>query len=315
MNVPTLPPSSDPGAVNRISRATARGALVAVLFALLAGVIAALATPAAAEEPAADPAAATEGWVRLAHLSPDTPSVDVALTAFDDSTSMLALADVSYGDVSEYKRLPVGTYVATMTPAGGDADSTPAITQAVTVEDGRAYTVAAVGLNEDLTGTVINDDLTPPTEGAAKIRLLQASVSADQVTVRAVGGPVIAENAAFATATGYAEIGPGLWSVQLEPTSGDADPVTASVVVLPGTVNTLIVLDGADGALTVTTATDAASVAAVPDGGVETGGGSTATTVTARSIIPGISLAVSSLALLAFTSRSASRRLSGERCR
>lgn len=313
MNV-SVPFPSEPRQATPARRASARTGLIAVLVALLAGSFAVLATPASAEEPGADPGAATGGWVRLAHLSPDTPSVDVALTAFDDSTSMLALADVSYGDLSDYKRVPAGTYVATMTPAGGDSDSTPAITQAVTVEQGRAYTVAAVGLNKDLTGTVINDDLTPPAPGAAKIRLLQASVSAAEVTVRAVGGPVIAEDAAFATATGYAEIGPGVWSVTLEPTSGDAEPATASVLVSPGTVNTLIVLDGSDGELTVTNAVDAAGMAAVPGGGVETGGGSTATSVTGG-FGQATPLAVGLAALLVLTSATASKRLLGGRSR
>lgn len=250
-----------------------RGGVVTLLGVVLAGSAVGLAAPAAADD-------ATGGWVRLAHLSPDTPSVDVALTAFDDSSSMLALSDVAYGDVSDYTRVPAGTYVATMTPAGGDADSTPAITQSVTVTDGRAYTVAAVGENAELTGTVLEDDLTPPTEGTAKIRLLQASVSAPEVTVRALGGPVLAEEAQFATATGYAEIGPGVWSVELEPTEGDAESVVTAVSVAPGTVNTIIVLDGQDGGLMVRTAVDAASSPVVPDGGVETGGGSTATSLT-----------------------------------
>ena len=313
MNV-SVPFPSEPRQATPARRASARTGLIAVLVALLAGAFAVLATPASAEEPGADPGAATGGWVRLAHLSPDTPSVDVALTAFDGSTSMLELADVSYGDVSDYKRVPAGTYVATMTPAGGDADSTPAITQAVTVENGRAYTVAAVGLNEDLTGTVIDDDLTPPAPGAARIRLFQGSVSAAEVTVRAAGGPLIAENAAFATATGYAEIGPGVWSVTLEPTSGDAEPATASVLVSPGTVNTLIVLDGSDGELTVTNAVDAASMAAVPGGGVETGGGSTATSVTGG-FGQATPLAVGLAALLVLTSATASKRLLGGRSR
>lgn len=311
MNAPLLP---EPRQTNRVGRPNARTSRTAVLIALLVGAFAVLTTPAFAEEPTADPGASSGGWVRLAHLSPDTPSVDVELTAFDGSTSMLELADVSYGDVSDYKRVPAGTYVATMTPPGGDADSTPAITQAVTVENGRAYTVAAVGLNEDLTGTVIDDDLTPPAPGAARIRLFQGSVSAAEVTVRAAGGPLIAENAAFATATGYAEIGPGVWSVTLEPTSGDAEPATASVLVSPGTVNTLIVLDGSDGELTVTNAVDAASVATAPGGGVETGGGSTATSVTGG-FGQATPLAVGLAALLVLTSATASKRLLGGRSR
>ncbi len=221
------------------------------------------------------------GWVRLTHLSPDTPAVDVQLTAASDSGSVLALSDVAYGDVSDYTRVPAGTYTASMTPAGGGAGDQPVITQAVTVEDGKAYTVAAVGLNADFTGTVLTDDLTPPAAGQARIRLLQASVSNPSVTVTAVGGPVLARDAAFATATGYAEIPAGQWSLSIEANGAQVGTATG-VRVEPGSVNTLVVLDGTDGGVTVTALQDAAGTGVTPSGGVETGGGGTAVVLTAH---------------------------------
>lgn len=223
-------------------------------------------------------AATGSGWVRLAHLSPDTPSVNVALTSFDDSRSMLKLSDVGYGDVSDYQKVPAGRYVATMTPAGGAEDSTPSVTQAVTVEDGRAYTVAAVGRNAELTGTVFSDDLTTPKAGSAKVRLLQASVSAPTTTVTAVGGPVLAQDATFGSATGYATIEAGVWTLQVAAAGSDR-PTEVEVTAAPGTVSTIVVLDGKDGAVTAKAVLDAAAAPEQPTKGtgVETGGGATAT--------------------------------------
>ena len=258
-------------ALTTVSRLT-RGLLLALAGALL--VTAGLAAPASADD-----AKGAGGWIRLSHLSPDTPSVNVALTSFSDSKSMIELKDVSYGDVSTYTKVPAGRYVASMTPAGGSKDSTPAITQAVTVEDGKAYTVAAVGKNADLTGKVLTDDLQPPKEGQAKIRLLQATTAVDSVTVTAMGGPVLARDAAFGTATGYAEVKSGAWSLELAPSGSTSAPVIAEAAVTSGSVNTVIVLDNPAGGVTAKVIKDASGVKTMPKKGIETGGGGTATDV------------------------------------
>ncbi|NDI48456.1 DUF4397 domain-containing protein [Modestobacter sp. CPCC 205251] len=260
------------------TRPTSRAWTPAALCVLLLSALVALAAPASAAEDAPAPAPGSgEGWVRLAHYSPDTPAVDVSLTAFSDSRQTISLSDVDYGTISDYQRVPAGTYTASMLPAGAAPGSTPVVTQAVTVEDGKAYTVAAVGANADLTGVVFTDDLTPPAAGESRVRLVQASVSSPTVSVTAAGGPVIAQDAAFGSATGYASIPPGVWTVQLTGASGQ--PVTTEVTVQPGTVSTLTVLDRGD-TLTIEATVDASGVGGqVPEGGVETGGGSTAQAV------------------------------------
>lgn len=259
------------------SRRPARGRRLATRLVLLAAasalIVLGLTLPAAA-----DTGSASGGWVRLAHLSPDTPSVNAALTNFGNSKAMIKLSDVAYGDVSAYQKVPAGRYVAAMTPAGGSAASTPAVSQAVTVQDGHAYTVAAVGRNADLRGTVLDDDLRTPKAGAAKVRLLQAASSAPSTTVTAVGGPVLARDAAFGSVTGYASIEAGVWTLQVAPKGGGGGPIEAKVTATSGSVNTIIVLDGKRG-LTAKVVVDAAASPQRPKKGtgVETGAGGTAT--------------------------------------
>ncbi len=247
-------------------------AVLAVLALSLLG-LAATAPGAAAEE-------GTGGWIRLTHLSPDTKAVDVTLTSLSSSKTWLKLDDVSYGDVSAYKRVPAGTYVAAMKPAG-NSSATPMINQSVTVKDDYAYTVAAVGERADLKGKVISDDLTPPAKGTAKVRLLQASNVAPSVDVAAVQGPTLARDAAFGTTTGYAEIDPGVWTIKITPTSGGAQPAAAKVTATPGSISTVVVLDGKNGTVNAVVLKDASGTAATPkkSTGVETGGGATATDV------------------------------------
>jgi len=64
-------------------------------------------------------AAATDGYVRLAHLSPDTPAVDVYLKAQTGDSKEQKFPGVSYGVMSPYLRLPadtVGEYTVGITP-------------------------------------------------------------------------------------------------------------------------------------------------------------------------------------------------------
>lgn len=213
------------------------------------------------EEPAA------EGWARLAHLSPDTPEVDVSLTGLDGA-SVLELQDVGYGDVSNYARLPAGTYTAAMRPAGAPPESEPVITAAVEIQDGVAITVAAVGMNADLSGRILVDDLTPPAAGNARVRLISAAVSSPSVDVSTDTGEVLADDAEFGTATGYSEVAGGRWTLEI---SSDAGTGSADVDLAAGSVNTLFVLD-VDGELNVIGVVDSTGTPEAPAGGVQTGG-------------------------------------------
>ena len=68
---------------------------------------AAAAAAAVAVVTLASPArAAGDGYVRLAHLSPDTPAVDVYLRSESDSIKPQIFKAVAYGAMSQYLRLP-----------------------------------------------------------------------------------------------------------------------------------------------------------------------------------------------------------------
>jgi hypothetical protein len=70
------------------------------------------------ESPTTEPATAASngdsGRLRLLHASPDAPNVDVALEGEDDP----ALADIGFGEASEYVSLPAGTQTIEVRPAG-----------------------------------------------------------------------------------------------------------------------------------------------------------------------------------------------------
>ena len=209
-----------------------------------------------------------EGWVRLAHLSPDTPAVDVQLIGVD-SADGFELEEVGYGDVSDYWRLPAGAYAVAMVPAGAPEGTDPLISQVIEISADEAYTAAAAGRNEDLAVRVITDDLTPPQEGGARVRLVQASISSPSVDVSTDTGTPIAEDVEFGTATDYVEVDAGRWTLEVE---GDSASGTVQVDLAPASVNTLFVID-VKGEISISPVQDSSGTQEMPTGGVATGEG------------------------------------------
>ncbi|WP_433368762.1 DUF4397 domain-containing protein [Actinoplanes sp. CA-142083] len=216
--------------------------------------------------------AAGDGYVRLAHLSPDTPAVDVYLRSTADTIKPQTFKAVGYGDMSSYLRLPTGTYQVAMRKAGAPASTAPVLTTQVGVENGAAYTVAGVGRFADLGLRVLKDDLKLPDPGKSKVRIIQASVKAPVLDVAGQNGNKIADGVAFATTTTYREVNPGKWSVQVVPTGGGKTSVLPCTLGA-GSVYSLIVLDDSGGGLKPELHVDAERQGAVPLGGVATGGG------------------------------------------
>ncbi len=223
---------------------------------------------------AAPARAAGAGYVRLAHLSPDTPAVVVYLRAQSGSPEPQRFDGVAYGALSDYLRLPAGDYTVAMREAGAAESTPPVITTQVTVADGEAYTVAGVGRYADLGLRVLEDDLRLPGQDASKIRIVQASVRAPVLDVAGRDGREIADAVRFATTTSYREVDPGKWTVQVAPTGG-GNPSDLPCTLAPGNVYSLLVLDDGKGGLEPQLHLDAARQGGIPLGGVETGGGGT----------------------------------------
>jgi hypothetical protein len=239
----------------------------------LGGAVAALVAVAAVTLSASPAAAAESGYVRLAHLSPDTPQVDVYLKA-DAGGKEQTFPGVGYGVMSPYLRLATGRYSVAMRKAGAAPSTKPVLTTQVTVQGGEAYTVAGVGRYADLGLRVLRDDLKLPEPGESKVGIIQASVRAPVLDVDVADGPSIADGVQFATTTDYRQVKPGKWTVQVQPSGGGRSsslPCTLGA----GSVYSLLVLDAKDGGLKPELHIDAGGQGQVPRGGVATGDGGT----------------------------------------
>jgi len=162
--------------------------------------------------------------VRVAHMSPDAPNVDVAV---DGST---VLEDVPFGAVSDYLDVPAGERQVEIR-AADDSEAT-VFDGPVTVEADTDYTVAAVGevgddADQPFEPLVLEDDNTDPGGDTARLRVVHASPDAGPVDVTVNAGPVLFDGVAFG-GSGYAEVEANDYTVQIRPdTDGNDGEVAA----------------------------------------------------------------------------------------
>jgi hypothetical protein len=249
----------------RLLKQVARMATITLLLGS-SGALVAAASPAAF----AAPLAAQDGMVRIAHLSPEAPAMDMYLYPFGDPGSPTVLKDVSYGSVSGYMALGSGQYTVAMRGFGAPASSQPALIASFMVSSGTDYTVAALGPDPGLRVEVLKDQMTT-SAGKALVRVVQASLKEHRVTV-SYGSDVLAKQLAFSSATPYTSVSPGAKLVKITASGGHT---TIAVTLSADTVHTIVVLDGSSG-LKAANLTDAAGSQVMPKGGVATGLGGTA---------------------------------------
>jgi Domain of unknown function (DUF4397) len=239
---------------------------------LLTAVTALLGGPVVATASSASAAAADQGWVRCADLSPGTPE-DVYLYPFGDPSHPTMLMHQGYGSVSEYMPVSSGQYTLAMRPHGAPASSPPTVSTSFMVSAGSNYTVASIGSASSRRLKVLNDQMAGAARSKALVRVIQASVKQPQVTV-SVGSDMLARQLAFGSASSYQSVRPGSPTVTFSAPGGHAAmPVTLAA----GSVHTLVVLDGSSG-LKIDNLTDAAQSTDSPRGGAATGFGGTAPT-------------------------------------
>ncbi|MDL5360845.1 DUF4397 domain-containing protein [Halalkalicoccus sp. NIPERK01] len=170
--------------------------------------------------------------VRVAHLSPDAPNVDVFV---DDEA---VLEDVPFTAVSDYLELPAGSYNVKVSPAGEGPEG------AVLEEDldvpAADLTVAAIGEvsgeNQPLELAVLEDDNGDPGD-AARVRAVHASPDAPAVdVVVAETGDALFEGVEFGDAA-YAEVPAGDYRLCVYPAGEREEAVLgADVEAMGGTV-------------------------------------------------------------------------------
>ena len=251
-------------------RSTATRALAPIVMSVLG--LGTLASGVAATAASAATAHHSDtGWIRLAHLSPNTPPVDVYLYSFGNSHAMIVLRHVAYGTVSPYEQVKVGEYTVAMRGAGAAPSSQPVLSSNVQITPGGAFTVAGMGPAKGLRLQVLRDRLTTP-PGKSLVRMIQASLRYQKITVT-VNHRTLAKQLDFAHVTDYVSTPPGSFHVHVAGMGGHG---AADIALAAGTVHTLVVLDTSGHSLQIANLEDAAGSNVAPAGGAPTGFGGTA---------------------------------------
>jgi hypothetical protein len=230
-----------------------------------------------ADTGAADAAAASAGdaQVRITHASPDAPAVDIWVNG------QPAVTNLAFGEDTGLIALPAGSYDVAVTPAGStDPVADAVIAATLPLEAGTAIDVIAVGYLAEISAQVYPIDLSPVTEGNARLQVLHASPDAPAVDILANGGALV-EGLAFPDSSGYLEVPAGSYDVEVA-VSGTSDialdlpsvafeagqvyNVVAIGEVAGGTLTVLPLVAAADTA--VGGAADATVAHTVPDTGI-----------------------------------------------
>jgi hypothetical protein len=156
-------------------------------------------------------AAADDAMVRVLHASPDAPSVDVYVNGEKVGAP---LANLEFGDLSEYVSLPAGTYDIKVC-ASADASVCPIDASGVSLAAGTHYTIAATNALASIEAQVITD--TPsPSDSKTQVRVVHFSADTPAVDVLTQDGTAkVVENLAYPDATDYLTLDPGSYDLKV----------------------------------------------------------------------------------------------------
>ncbi|BAW02897.1 hypothetical protein TTMY_2536 [Thermus thermophilus] len=194
--------------------------------------------------------------VRVAHLSPDAPAVDVLVNG------QRAITGLAFKEVTPYLPLPAAKVRVQVVPAGQDA---PVVMDAeLDLKEGVYYTVAATGFLAQIRPQVYTDLLAGffPRAGYARIRVVHASPDAPAVDVAVKGGPVLFAGLPFPQASPYLSVAAGTYDLEVRAAGTDTVALSLPGVELePGKVYTVFAVGSLkEGTLTVVPVVDATAL-------------------------------------------------------
>jgi len=191
-------------------------------------------------------------YVKFIHASAGAPNVDVQIgSAFAANNAVFGTA------TSAYAKVPAGTNEKIQVFAAGK-DTTAVLSASETLVKNQYYTIIALNTPSKLQAAVENDDLTPPTSGDCKVRVVHAStlagpvdvyVTAPGVSITDPQKPVTPTLSAFVfgTVTKYLEVPAGSYEVRVtvagDPSAVAIDTGAAGVPLTAGSIYTAVALD------------------------------------------------------------------------
>jgi hypothetical protein len=114
----------------------------------------------------------------------------------------------------------------------------------VSLEAGKASTVAVFGQLTSVKAALLTDDLSPPAAGRSKVRLIQA-IPGESAVGLVGGGDVLVPDARFPSASDYQEVPAGPVDAEVRKTGGGEVLARADNLKLPsGSISSLVAAAG-----------------------------------------------------------------------
>jgi len=191
-------------------------------------------------------------YVKFIHASAGAPSVDVKIG------SAFAAQSAAFGTAtSMYAKVPAETNEKIQVFAAGK-DSSAVLSTNQTLVKNQYYTVLALNTPAKLQAAIENDDLTAPTSGDCKLRVVHAStlagpvdvyVTAPGVSITDPKNPVtpVLSSFTFGTVTKYLQVPAGSYEVRVtvagDPSTVAIDTGATGVPLTAGDIYTAVALD------------------------------------------------------------------------
>lgn len=173
--------------------------------------------------------------VLIVHGSPDAGPVDVYIDG------QLVLAGDTFGALGEFIPVPAGEHRIQIVPNGAALDAA-VLDGVVTLSDGIAYEVAALGPVDEIRLQALAVDTRPVAANSARLRVVHAATDAPAIDLALTGGDVMREDIAPGEVSAYADFASDVYDLEARVAGTDdlALPLPG-IALLPNTVYTLFV--------------------------------------------------------------------------
>ena len=179
--------------------------------------------------------------IRVLHLSPDAPAVDVFVNAGDQAT----VSALAFESGTGYLDVPAGTYDFQVAASGTTASDAVLSIEGLALDGDIAYTAVAFGDLADISALALVDDSSNIDAGNIRLQVSHTAAGVGTVDIwELTGGSMLVENFEYG-ATGTLDVPAGALELGLD-LDDDASPdVTFSVPELGAdiAVNVFAVLD------------------------------------------------------------------------
>ena len=180
----------------------------------------------------ADTEVENQGQVRVIHMSPDAPNVDVYVDGMDEAV----VTDLSFSNTTAYLDLDVGTYTFRVSATGTSADEAVVVFEDVDVTDGLKLTAGAYNNVADIEGFALVDDSEGLASTDLRVTVIHAAPAVGSVDIWEISGePMqLLDNVPFGASATLPDLPSQAYIIGVDVDEDGTPDLTWNIPALPG---------------------------------------------------------------------------------